>query len=98
MNEFTSGQGVEFRVTFTDTASGSLVDPPTVAFRLRPPSGVDVDVTLAGGGVTRESLGTFYTRVKLVDVGVWGYHWVAGGTLDAVRAGWVRVVADPVAV
>jgi hypothetical protein len=104
MNEFTSGQGVEFRVTFTspDAVGGGnptgLVDPTTVAFRLRPPSGIDVDLTLAGGGVVRESLGVFYARQTLAQVGVWEYHWVGTGTLDAVVAGWVRVVADPVAV
>lgn len=97
MNEFTSGQGVEFRVTFTDSAGGP-VDPTTVAFRLRPPSGIDVDLTLAGGGVVRESLGVFYARQTLAQAGVWDYHWVGTGTLDAVVAGWVRVVADPVAV
>lgn len=60
-NEYEIGDDITLKGTFTD-ATGTLTDPTTVTVKVRDAAGAITTSTLAGGTVTRASLGVFTTH------------------------------------
>lgn len=69
-------------------ASGTLVDPSTVSFKLLKPDGTVVTkVYLTDVELVRDSLGTFHIDVSVPDWGTWWYRWESTGQGQAAADG-----------
>ncbi|MCK4814626.1 hypothetical protein KA005_02555 [bacterium] len=80
-NTYDLGDSIRLEAMFRVT--GSLVDPVIVELEVRDPSGNIDSFTLAGAGVTRRMLGTFYRDVFLNESGQWWYRYFGSGTVLA---------------
>jgi hypothetical protein len=77
---YTLDQVVKLKATFTDTVTEALVDPTTVALRIRTPAGVVTEYTYALAQITKESQGVYYKLITLDECGRWKYRWISSGT------------------
>lgn len=86
-NGYEVGAVVRIRAVFKDTA-GNLVDPTTVALRVRPP-GETVTLYVYGqnADLVRETLATYRFDVELSKGGEWKYRWISTGTGAASKMG-----------
>lgn len=74
--------------TRTGIDPGLLVDPGTVALKVRTPAGVVTTYTYAAAEIVRLSVGKFRKAiVALPTAGVWKYRWEATGANAAVEPG-----------
>jgi hypothetical protein len=83
MKTFDFGQGV--RLLCPLQVSGVPTDPATLSLVVHPPSGVDVTYTLAGGGVLRDSAGSYHVDLVCQISGFWEYAWTSTGPAAAFR-------------
>lgn len=70
-NTYDIGDLVRVTSTFTLTADDTAVDPTTVTYTVKDPSGNETEYTYAGGEVTRSSTGVFYKDVSIDEAGRW---------------------------
>lgn len=86
---FFVGQGVRLTATFTADDGVTLLDPTTVTFSVKSPSGVTT--TLTGGQVTRVSAGVYQVDVVGSEAGSWYYRAAGTGSAQAAYEGAFRV-------
>lgn len=86
------GTDVRFKVTFRDP-TGTLVDPTTVSFRIKPP-GMPTVVLVYPTDITRESLGVFVVVYTLNIANTWRARFEGTGALDAASPD-IIVLVDP---
>lgn len=82
-NIYDLGDSVRLEAVFRVT--GTLVDPVIVELEVQDPLGNTNNFTLAGAGVTRRMLGTFYRDVFLDGPGQWWYRYFGSGTVLAAE-------------
>ena len=80
-NVYDLGDSARLDALFTVT--GIATDPTIVELEVRYPGGNTSTFTLAGGGVTKQSLGLFYRDVFLNDAGQWWYRFFGSGVVLA---------------
>lgn len=73
MNSYPQGSLVTLVGTFRD-ASGALVDPGAVTFKVKNPAGTTTSYTYASGAVTKVSAGVYSLNVSVTAGGNWGYR------------------------
>lgn len=78
------GEYVTLRATFKDDA-GTLTDPTTVTFRVKPPGGTVTTYTLADLTLIRNSVGVFSKSVLLTASGNWQWEAEAEGAVDKIE-------------
>lgn len=86
MNTYTVGQLVHVSSAFKNV-EGTLLDPTTVALRVRKPSG-----TTLTPGVTRDSAGQYHADVEVDVPGGWTYYWYSTGSGETAGNGEFYVV------
>lgn len=87
------GDTVRVKATFKD-ADDVLSDPSTVAVTIYEPDGTETTYTLAGGGVTKESDGVYYTNLTPDQSGVHRYRFTSTGNPALVEESSFFVVPD----
>lgn len=97
LNEYNEGDVLVFTVTFTDAASGNLVDPTSVAFGYRVNAGTITSFVYgSGGAITRVSQGKYKASVDSNDVpGTWVWEWQSTGLGQAITSGSFTVTPKP---
>lgn len=83
----------ELKATFRDE-DDTLVDPSTVSLKVMDPSG-NVDEYTAVAGLTRESLGVYFTDIELDESGDWHYWWTSTGSGEGAEPGQITVAPTP---
>lgn len=86
MARYDVGDGIRFSVVFVDAASGSFVDPTTVEFSLKSPSG-EITKNTYPSGIARNTAGSYHTDSLITDSGVYWYRWAGSGTHPAAIEG-----------
>ena len=81
LNSYAPGNTVTLQGTFTDVATGALVDPTTIVCRTRDPA--YNEVTYSGVAVARVSTGVYQTVVTPVLPGTWWYRFEGTGGVVA---------------
>lgn len=97
LNEYNEGDVLVFTVTFTDAASGNLVDPTNVAFGYRVNAGAITSFVYGSGGViTRVSQGKYTASVDSNDAsGTWVWEWQSTGVGQAITSDSFTVTPMP---
>jgi hypothetical protein len=75
---------------FRDQA-GTLVDPSTVAVKIRAPSGTIKTLFYGVDAVERSGLGTYHYNLRLRSSGLWHYRFEATGTIATAAERGLRV-------
>lgn len=92
--DYDIGDEVAFTGTFTD-ADGSPVDPSTVTFKLRDPSGnVETLVYDTDAQPTRVSTGVYRAVMSFDEAGEWVYRYESTGTGKAAATKTIYVRGD----
>lgn len=68
-------------LVYSDPARTTLADATTVVVDVTDPTGAVTTYSLAGGGVTRASLGTYTLAYTPAIAGHYALHWRSGGTV-----------------
>lgn len=81
-NSYPVGSNVRFSVVFTEVATGALVDPTTVIFRIKTPEtgAVTTWTYLVLGSIVRDSIGRYHADYTCDFPGDWYYRWEAAGS------------------
>lgn len=79
MPTFDINDEVRLRAQFVD-ADGDLADPTTVTFKHQDPGNNDTEITLSGGGITKESTGIYFADLTLDEAGTWYFRAEGTGT------------------
>jgi hypothetical protein len=83
---YTKGTLVNCRATFTDPVSGSVVDPTTVTFRVKNPSGITTTWTYGPDlELEKESTGHYKAQVNANQQGSWSYRFESTGPYQGAR-------------
>lgn len=78
-NTYDVGDLIDLTAAVTD-ANGAAVDPTTIVWKVRGPSGnVSTYNYPSGGDITRTSLGNFKLQVSLDQPGEWIHQWRSTG-------------------
>lgn len=95
-NQYLIGQPARLTATFK-TQAGVLVDPSTVTFRVRKPSGALVSlVYLTDAAVIRDSQGIYHVDIATDYPGTWHYRAEGGGSNAAAAEHSLVVLASRV--
>ena len=82
-----AGTTVRCSVKFQDS-NGADVDPTSVIFKYRPPSGVIVSYTYPSASeVIKDSVGDYHSDVLANSAGNWDWKWEGTGSVVAVSEG-----------
>jgi hypothetical protein len=90
LSTYDIGDTIRMTAVYLSTG-GDFVDPTTVTFVIKDPSGVEVTRTSASTSVTHPSTGTFYTDFIIDEQGVW--RWRSYSTGNIHTAGEAEFVA-----
>lgn len=90
---FPIGSRVKIQCTIVDEG-GTRIDPGDVTFQIRTPDGMDVVRTYLGAGVTRLSLGVYYTWLSLDQAPKYRVRATATGSYRATT-GDFEIPVDP---
>ena len=75
------GDQVVCTAVFTNAATGALVDPTDVYFKIKTPLGVITAYHYGvGPEITNPSTGTYQIGVTITEHGIWYYRWYSTGT------------------
>jgi hypothetical protein len=89
---FDIGDLVRSRAAFTDTDTGSALDPTTVAAVLREPDGTETTYTYGSSAeLARSAAGIYLLRFTPTDPGTHRVRWVTTGTGQCVEEGWCQI-------
>lgn len=92
MVEYIIGNVVRCSTQFTNLA-GTAIDPTTVAFSFRTPSGSTTNYTYGvDGALVRTGTGAYYVDVDANAEGMWSYRFSSTGTGKAADEGSFAVV------
>ena len=82
-NTYNEGQRIKIEVQFRDADTGGAVDPTTVRFCTRSPSGASTCYQyLVDPEVTRTGAGAYRFDLLLSEHGTWTYAWFGNGNFD----------------
>lgn len=81
-NTYDVGDLIRLTATFTD-ANGDAVDPTTVSFSIRDPSGNLATVTYAAADITKSGTGVYFYDLSIDEVGYWVWRAVGTGAGEA---------------
>jgi hypothetical protein len=79
-NTYDKGDVVKLKVEFTDSDTGSLVDPTTVTAKTKDPAGVIANFIVAGGQIVKDAVGQYSLKVEPNVAGTWSVRWEGTGT------------------
>jgi len=82
-NQYDRGDQVRHTATFTNS-TGTAVDPDTIIFEIKDPSGNTATLDYSKAEITKKSTGIYYADVTLDESGTWYIR--AYGTGSAVAA------------
>jgi len=90
------GDTATLTAVFTDTISGTVVDPAAVTLSVQAPNGAETDYPYdAGSGIiTRESDGRYRAEYPIAQAGQYRYRWRSVGP-DGVETGSFRSHRTP---
>lgn len=95
LNTFDVGDTVRLAATYTDTGGGPI-DPTSVKFVYRHPTGTESTVTSLSTSVVNPSSGSYYTDILINSAGTWRWRSYSTGSLNTaaeavfvVRKQWV---------
>lgn len=92
MNAYDKGDLVRVTGTFKN-AAGELLDPGTVRFKFKDPTGLVTTFTyLTDGQLVRDSLGTFHVDIDANSSGDFFYRWESLGSGKAAAENSFNVV------
>lgn len=92
MNTYTIGQDVRFSVVITEVATDTEVNPTTVRFKLKDPTGTITTYTYGSGtDIVRPSTGNYYCDCTLSTKGTWYYRWESAGTYVGAEEDRVKI-------
>jgi hypothetical protein len=94
LSDYVKGQAVRCRGLFTaNDSTGAGVDPPTVSFRYRKPSGTMTTLVYGvSNQVIRVAQGAYFVDLNADEAGVWEVRWDSAGQL--IGAGEVDFSVD----
>lgn len=78
-------KGDKVHLTAKFTVGGVLTDPTAVICEVKDPSGNVDSYSLAGGTLTRSSLGLYYKDISIDESGDWFYRWEGTGAMEAAE-------------
>lgn len=81
MNTYPLGSAINLFGTFTQTSTGTAVDPTVVKARVRDPA--NTEVIYADGSITHSSTGHYTVQILPSVIGVWRYRWEGTGAVIA---------------
>ena len=80
-NSYVKGQQIKCTGFFQNVDSGAYVDPATVTFRTKDPSGnISAHVYGVDVNVTRTATGKYRYDLTIDEAGDWWLRWDSGGT------------------
>lgn len=79
--------------TFSDVGETVPADPTTLTLVVTRPDGTAEQLTWAGGGITRDSLGVFHKDYTGASAGTYLFRWAAAGAVQSVETGQFEVRA-----
>jgi hypothetical protein len=83
---------VRITVSITDTDTDAAVDPGTLKFVMRKPSGTTLTYTYEPSGeVIKDATGRYHVDLVLDEHGTWDWRWEAGVPYAGAIEGTVRV-------
>lgn len=87
-NLYDKGDLVQVTASFSNRISGAPVDPATLVFKHKNPSGTLVTKTYGtDADVVRQSQGNFFFNINANTVGTWKYRWESTGDYQAAAEG-----------
>jgi len=89
---FDVGDSLRFVCAFT--LLRVQTDPTTVILTITSPTAVVYTLTLAGGDITRDSVGLFHYIMTMDEDGAWTWRWVGVGVITQAVQG--RFIVNPV--
>lgn len=82
--EFVIGQEITSTVTFRSRASGALVDPTTVTWRVRKPDGNELTYVYGvAAQVTKTGTGIYVGKITVDQAGLFASNWKGTGAVIA---------------
>lgn len=95
--EFFEQNVLVFTATFTDEATGALIDPSYVAFGFRVNAGATTTYTYGSGQqIQRIALGEYQCQIDTTGkAGIWVWEWQSTGTGQASISGSLTVKPAP---
>lgn len=89
MSDYVKGQAVRCRGLFTANDSTQAgVDPPTISFRYRKPSGSTTTLVYGiASQVVKAATGAYYVDVTADEAGTWQFRWDSMGALIGAGEG-----------
>jgi len=85
-NSYDKGQKIKCTGYFRNVDTGAYVDPATVTFRTKDPSGnLSAHVYLIDPNVTKTAVGKYRYDLLLDEVGTWWLRWDSTGTHEGAR-------------
>lgn len=79
------GDLVRCSAVFTDPVTGERVDPDTVTFQVKPPSGLEEMP------VEQDGVGEYHVDVDATAVGLWRYRFAGEGAFQGAVEGYFNV-------
>jgi len=85
-NSYDKGQKIKVTGYFRNVDTGAYVDPTTVTFRTKDPSGnLSAHVYGVDPNVTKTAIGKYRYDLLLDEVGTWWLRWDSTGTHEGAR-------------
>jgi hypothetical protein len=90
-NSYDTGDLIVLKAVFTDRLA-ALIDPSTVAFRIKTPSNIVTMYTFGTDAeLIKDSVGNYHIDISVMESGDWYYRFESTGTGQAAEEGQFRV-------
>lgn len=94
-NSYTKGTRIRCTATFTDVSTGSVVDPATVTFRTKPPTGGPFAYVYGvDPNVVKTAAGKYRYDLLLSIAGDWYLRWEGTGSNETATE-WRVICCEP---
>jgi len=91
VNFYDKGDVVVVSAAFTDR-NGTLIDPATVTFKIKDPSGTTTAYIFGTNGeLVKDSVGNYHVDVPVSLEGTWQYRYESTGTGQAAEEGQFKI-------
>lgn len=91
MPEFVIGQEITSTVKFRNKTTGALVDPTTVIWKWRTPSGVETTYTYGvDSEVTKTGTGEYVGTITILEYGTHASKWKGTGAAVGADEEWLK--------
>lgn len=85
-NPYTKGQLVRVKGVFTNTDSGSAIDPTTVQVKYEDPDGTKITLTYGvDSALIKDSVGNYHADLNANKTGIWVYRFESTGVGQAAN-------------